>query len=177
MLRRMARTAAARCFCTPPASASQDPFAHLFPELSQLAPDRLKVAAGHLHLVAEDGWGAGEFTWNIAESFDNCVFTAAGHQWQLDLAIRREASPDMQEGTMTGATFRIYSLRRLTPGHPIPIRVVATLKDSTGGSKCETNDFYTPLQSDAVDEESFEVLRFSELDKEYQKVWWDAGGV
>eukprot|EP01061_Rhynchopus_euleeides_P026300 TRINITY_DN4302_c0_g1_i2.p1 TRINITY_DN4302_c0_g1~~TRINITY_DN4302_c0_g1_i2.p1 ORF type:complete len:140 (+),score=44.42 TRINITY_DN4302_c0_g1_i2:422-841(+) len=62
-----------------------------------------------------------------------------------------------------------YSLRRLTPGHPIPIRVVATLKDSTGGSKCETNDFYTPLQSDAVDEESFEVLRFSELDKEYQK--------
>ena len=37
----------------PPQQQQQDPFASLFPGLNKLSPDRLKVAAGHLHLIVE----------------------------------------------------------------------------------------------------------------------------
>ena len=71
---------------------------------------------------------------------------------------------------------RSYTLKRLTRGHPIPIRVQTVLKDSDGGEKSSERFFYTPLQaqSPSMIEEKFEILRLSELDEEFIKVWgWD----
>eukprot|EP00754_Rhynchopus_humris_P049959 Rhum_TRINITY_DN8670_c0_g1::Rhum_TRINITY_DN8670_c0_g1_i1::g.29256::m.29256 len=149
----------------------QDPFASLFPGLNKLSPDRLKVAAGHLHLIVEDGWEGDSFTWNFAENLSDSVFPAAGHQWHLDFDIKREPSVDLQANEITGATFRIYTLKRLTRGHPIPIRVQTVLKDSEGGEKSAERFFYTPLQaqSPSMIEEKFEILRLSELDEEFIK--------
>ncbi|KAJ9456633.1 hypothetical protein DIPPA_05270 [Diplonema papillatum] len=154
------------CSSSAPA-AGDDPFTALFPRLASLPPDRLKVVAGHFHLILEDGFAPGEHTWNFGSSFEDNVFDALGHKWLVDFELTRNAAIDVS--TVGGGTFRRFTLQRLTRGHPLPIKAVCTLEDAAGGAREVTAEFYSPLQQEeGLIEERFELLRVSEADADVQ---------
>ena len=143
-------------------NCSEDPYRSLFPELSSLSPAEMRTAAGHFHLVMQDAWEGGSHTWEFSNLGDN-VFDACGHKWTLDFKLVREPSVDEVTNSITGGTYRIYILTRLTRGHPIPIQADVTLQDDKGGKIQRTSSFYTPLQQnpESIISESFEILRVS----------------
>eukprot|EP01060_Flectonema_neradi_P014554 TRINITY_DN21191_c0_g1_i1.p1 TRINITY_DN21191_c0_g1~~TRINITY_DN21191_c0_g1_i1.p1 ORF type:complete len:217 (+),score=27.24 TRINITY_DN21191_c0_g1_i1:67-717(+) len=141
---------------------SDDPYQSLFPELCELTPAEMKITAGHFHLIMQDAWQEGTYTWEFGKLDEN-IFDACGHKWMLDFSLVREPSIDEETHSITGGTYRVYVLTRLTPGHPIPIKSEVTLTDSSGGELKKSASFYTPLQQhpDSLINETFEILRVS----------------
>eukprot|EP01064_Diplonema_japonicum_P024523 TRINITY_DN3510_c3_g1_i1.p1 TRINITY_DN3510_c3_g1~~TRINITY_DN3510_c3_g1_i1.p1 ORF type:complete len:221 (+),score=35.60 TRINITY_DN3510_c3_g1_i1:37-663(+) len=165
--RASARTLSSRRGCS---TASDDPFQNLFPELAGLSEDRFKVAAGHFHLILEDGWQPETHKWEFSKDLSDNLFTASGHQWVVDFELTRRASLDSETNSMTGGTFRRYTLRRLTRGHPLPIKVVSVLTDKNGATRQAEELFYTPLQQqDGIVSENFEIMRVAETDSDVKE--------